>query len=152
MLICDSREKWTQHERPPANSIGDWFLKHGINYHVQKLDVGDYMMDGGKTTIDRKQTLDELSKNLMNPKDHSRFMKEIRRAKEQGLKLIILCECGGKVKAISDVAGWKSKHSPVSGRALMERMYSVHISYGVEFLFCNKRSTARIILELLSVD
>lgn len=149
MLVCDSREKWTQHEKPPENSIGDWLLKHGVNYCVRKLDTGDYMLDGGHVTVDRKQTLDELAKNLTNPKDRARFLKEIRRAREQGLKLIILCECGGKVKRIQDIAGWKSKHSPVPGRVLMERIYQVHISYGVEFLFCDKRSTAKKILELL---
>lgn len=152
MLLCDTRERWTQQERPPTNSIGDWFLRHGVNYHVQKLDVGDYMLEGGNITVDRKQNLDELARNLTNPKDHARFMKEVRRAKEQHLKLIVLCECGGKVKTIPDVASWQSKHSPVSGRYLMERIYQTHISYGVEFLFCDKRSTPRRILELLGVE
>ena len=151
MLVCDSREKWTQHEKPMPNSIGDWFLRHGVEYQVRKLDVGDYMQDGGSVTIDRKQNLDELAKNLTNPKDRSRFYKEIRRSKEKGLKMIILCECGGKVKSIPDVVVWRSEHSPVTGRVLMERIYQVHISYGVEFLFCDKRSTAKRILELLGI-
>lgn len=149
MLVCDSREKWTQHEKPMPNSIGDWFLRHGVEYQVRKLDVGDYMLEGGSVTIDRKQNLDELAKNLTNPKDRSRFYKEIRRSKEKGLTMIILCECGGKVKSIPDVVTWRSEHSPVTGRVLMERIYQVHISYGVEFLFCDKRSTARKIIELL---
>lgn len=151
MLVCDSREKWTQHEKPMPNSIGDWFLRHGVEYQVRKLDVGDYMLEGGFVTIDRKQNLDELAKNLTNPKDRSRFYKEIRRSKEKGLKMIILCECGGNVKSIPDVVMWRSEHSPVTGRVLMERIYQVHISYGVEFLFCDKRSTAKRILELLGI-
>ena len=151
MLICDSREKWTQHDLPPKNSVGDWFLRHGVPYSVEKLDCGDYMLDGGLITIDRKQNLDELAKNLTNKADHARFMREIRRSKEAGLKLIVLCECGGYVKSIPDVADWHSDHSPVSGRFLMERIYQVHISYGVEFFFCDKRSTAKRILDLLNV-
>jgi histidinol phosphatase-like PHP family hydrolase len=86
----------------------------------------------------------------MNRKDHSRFWKEIRRAKEQKIKLIILVEHGGKIKSIQDVTGWTDKYSGVSGRRLMEEIYRVHISYGVEFMFCDKRRTARKIIEILS--
>lgn len=152
ILLVDSREKWTQQERPPAGSPGEWFLKHGVNYHVQKLDVGDYMLDGGTVTIDTKQDLEELSRNLMNRADHARFLKEVRRAKELGLHLVVLCRHGGKIKSIRDVAGWHSKYSPVSGRSLMEEVYRVHISYGVDFLFCRKQNTGKKILEILKKD
>ena len=145
-LLVDSREKWTQ--SGDGGHMAAYFSAH-CNWEVRKLSVGDYMLEGGTITVDRKYSLDELAKNLTNPRDHARFMKEIRRAKEQGLKLIILCECGGKVKSIPDVANWHSKHSSVSGRYLMERIFQTHISYGVEFLFCDKRSTPRRILELL---
>ena len=30
MLIVDTREKWTQKERPKPGSPGDWFLRHEI--------------------------------------------------------------------------------------------------------------------------
>lgn len=148
MLIVDSREKWTQ--SGDGGRMAAYFSAH-CHWRVEKLDVGDYMMEGGTITIDRKQNLDELAKNLTNPADHARFMREVRRAREKGLKLIVLCECGGKVKSIPDVAGWRSKYSPVTGRYIMERIYQVHISYGVEFLFCDKRQTPGKILELLGV-
>ena len=64
--------------------------------------------------------------------------------------MIILVEHGGKIKTIQDVAGWTDKYSGVSGRRLMEEIYRVHISYGVEFMFCDKRRTARKIIEILS--
>lgn len=150
MLLIDSREKWTQQDMPPANSIGDWFLRHGVNYRVQKLDVGDYMMEGGTVTIDTKQDLEELSRNLMNRADHARFLKEVRRANTSGIHLVVLCRHGGKIKSIRDVANWKSKYSPVTGRALMDEIYRVHISYGVDFLFCTKQGTAKKILEILN--
>lgn len=152
MLLVDSREKWTQKERPPANSMGDWFLRHGVNYRVQKLNVGDYMLEGGSVTVDTKQDLEELSRNLMNRADHARFMKEVRRSQEQGLRLVILCRHGGKIKTIQDVAGWSSRYSPVNGRDLLNEIYRVHISYGVDFAFCDKRSTAKKILEILNND
>ena len=65
------------------------------------------------------------------------------------MKMIVLCEHGGKIKSIKDVATWKSSYSRITGRQLAEEIYRVHIAYGVEFLFCDKRSTGRRIIELL---
>lgn len=142
MIICDTREK--------ANyRILQYFKKHKIPYIERKLDTGDYM-DSGRMdiTIDRKQNLGELLRNMCSP-DKSRFWREIRRSQKEGIKFIILCEHGGKYKCIQDVAAYRDKYSKVSGRELMERMYAAHIAYGVEFLFCDKRSTGKRIVELL---
>ena len=143
-IIVDSREKKCDH-------IKAWFDKNGIEYEVKKLDVGDYMLtDNPKISVDKKQNLSELSRNLTNKADHSRFWKEVRRAREKGIKLYILCEHGGKIKSIQDVAQWHDKYSGVSGRHLMEEIYRVHISYSVEFIFCSKRQTAKKIFQILS--
>ena len=143
-IIIDSREKKCDH-------IKAWFERNGIEYEVKKLDVGDFMLpENPKISVDRKQNLSELSRNLTNKTDHSRFWKEVRRSKEQGIKLYILCEHGGKIKSIQDVAQWNDKYSGVSGRHLMDEIYRVHIAYGVEFLFCDKRCTARKIIEILT--
>lgn len=143
-LIVDSREKKWEH-------IAEYFEKQGIEYEVRKLDVGDYIIEGQSgISVDRKRNLAELSRNLMNPKDHSRFWKEIRRAREQGINLYILCEHGGKIKSIKDVALWNDKYSGVTGRRLLDEIYRVHISYQVEFIFTNKRSTGRRIIEILT--
>lgn len=141
--IFDTRERKNEH-------IKAYFEKHGIEYEVKKLDVGDYQIEGKpQISVDRKRNLQELSKNLMNAKDHSRFWKEVRRAREQKIKLFVLVEHGGQIKSIEDVAKWTDKYSGVSGRALMDEIYRVHISYGINFLFCDKRSTARRIIEIL---
>ena len=143
-LIVDSREKKWEH-------IKKWLDKNKMHYEVKKLDIGDYMLsNNGKISVDRKQNLSELSRNLTNKSDHSRFFKEIRRAKETGTKLFVLCEHGGQIKSISDVVKWNDKYSGVNGRHLMDEIYRVHISYGVEFLFCDKRTTARKIIEILN--
>ena len=142
-FVFDTREKKNEH-------IKSYFEKHGIEYEVKKLDVGDYQIEGKlQISVDRKRNLQELSKNLMNVKDHSRFWKEVRRAREQKIKLFVLVEHGGQIKSIEDVAKWTDIYSGVSGRALMDEIYRVHIAYGVEFLFCDKRSTARKIIEIL---
>ena len=127
-----------------------YFEEHNIEYEIRKLDVGDYQIESRpQISVDRKRNLQELSKNLMNAKDHSRFWKEVRRAKEQKIKLFVLIEHGGQIKSIKDVAKWQDKYSGVSGRTLANEIYRVHISYGVEFLFCSKRSTAKRIIEIL---
>lgn len=144
--IIDSREKKCEH-------IKTYFDKRGIEYEIHKLYVGDYQIeDKPQISVDRKRNLQELSKNLMNAKDHSRFWKEVRRAREQKIKLFVLVEHGGQIKSIEDVAKWTDKYSGVSGRSLANEIYRVHIAYGVEFLFCDKRSTARRIIELLEGD
>ena len=143
MIICDTREKANQ-------KILEYFNTHGIEYTERKLDTGDYMestrMD---ITVDRKKDLNELLGNMCSP-DSSRFWKEIRRAREEHLKFFILCEHGGQYKSIKDVVNFRSKYSKVTGKQLMEKMYKAHISYGVEFLFCDKRSTGKRIVEILN--
>ncbi len=142
MIICDTREKANQR-------ILQYFDLHKIPYTQKKLETGDYMDSGQMDiTIDRKQNLGELLKNMCSS-DKSRFWREIRRSQKEGIRFIILCEHGGRYKTIKDVAGYQDKYSNVSGRELMERMYAAHIAYGVEFLFCDKRSTGKRIVELL---
>lgn len=142
MIICDTREKKNQH-------VLEYLDRHGIPYTVQKLETGDYMdSDRPTMTIDRKRNLDELCTNLCSP-DSSRFWREVRRSKAERIRMIVLIEHGGGIHSIKDVAGWRSKYSRVTGRRLMAEIYRCHISYGVEFLFCSKRSTGKRIVELL---
>ena len=142
MLICDSKEKKNEH-------ILRYFDRHGIDYEIRKLDVGDYMFEGGTISVDTKRSVDELASNMLNRNDHARFLREAKRAADSGIKLIVLLETS-KYKAIPDLRKWRSKYSGISGRSLMDAIYKTHISYGVEFLFCPKISTGRRIIELLS--
>lgn len=142
MLICDSKEKKNEH-------ILRYFDRHGIDYEIRKLDVGDYMFEGGTISVDTKRSVDELASNMLNRNDHARFLREAKRAADSGVKLIVLLETS-KYKAIPDLREWRSKYSGISGRSLMDAVYKTHIAYGVEFLFCPKISTGRRIIELLS--
>ena len=62
----------------------------------------------------------------------------------------MLCECGGKYKTVNDLKDWHSKYSGVSGRRLIAEMTRFEYAYCVVFKFCDKRSTARRIIELLT--
>lgn len=142
IIIADTREKRNEH-------ILRYFDRHDIEYRIEKLEVGDYMLDGGAVSIDTKRSVDELAANMLNRNDHARFLREAKRAADSGVKLIVLLETS-KYKAIPDLATWRSKYSGISGRSLMDAVYKTHISYGVEFLFCPKISTGRRIVEILS--
>ena len=129
-----------------------YFDRHGIDYEIRKLDVGDYMLEGNDTiSVDRKASVDELASNMLNRNDHARFLREAKRAADSGVKLIVLLETS-KYKAIPDLATWRSKYSGITGRSLMDAIYKTHISYGVEFMFAPKVSTGRRILEILSME
>ena len=148
MLLVDSREKWTQAGNTDTH-IKAYFEKNGIPFNVQKLDDGDYQIDGNPNiTVDRKQNMQEMYNCVVN--DKSRFMKEVRRCYEKHIKLYVLIEHGGQIKGLADVPNWKPKYGTISSREIAERLYRLHISYGVEILFCSKRQTAKKIIEILT--
>ncbi len=148
-IIVDTREK----SHIIKNTL-DYFDREKIKHHSSKLIVADYMaIENPKVYIDRKHNLSEVANNLTN--DSGRFMREIRLAKELGIHIVVLVEQGGKIHNIRDVANWNNPMKgkipyAISGRDLMERIYRVHMAYGVDFLFCDKRATGRRIVEILS--
>ena len=144
MYIFDSREKKNDH-------IKAYFDRHGIAYRIEKLDVGDYMADGGTVTVDRKGSVEEISGNLTNPTDKQRFMREVRRSRQLGLRLVVLVETN-KYKAIKNLSAWKSKYSPVRGSVLIREMERLRHAYGVQFIFCSKKSVGKRIVELLKEE
>lgn len=149
MLIVDSREQWTQ-ARSKDVHIVRYLDRHEISFEVRKLDVGDYMLDSNPLlTVDRKHSLEELSRNLMNKSDSSRFWREVRRAHESGIQLVVLVESGPAVLDINQVPKWKSKYTQVTGRRLIDEMIRLEMAYGVRWAFCSKTSTGKKIMEIL---
>lgn len=146
-IIIDSREK------PAATkAITTYFDKHDIAWRKEKLDTGDYMIEGRPdVVVDRKQSLYEMTVNMFS-RDRARFYREVRRAREQGIRLIILCEHGRKIRTITDVAHWSNEYSKVSGPRLADAIFKLEMAYGVETYFCEKRQTGRRIIELLTED
>lgn len=150
MLIVDSREHWT-HPGSRDRHLKSYFDRHGILYRVQRLDVGDYMLDGGKISVDRKYGLEEMAKNLTNRSDNdaARFWNEVRRGYRSGIKLVVLIEQHG-ITCHQDVAGWRSEYTGVTGGRLLQEMFRLEMAYGVRFMFCDKRSCGRRIMEILT--
>lgn len=147
-IIVDTREK------PHAiEGIVSYFDNAGIEHIHRKLDTGDYMNpDNAHLSVDRKQNLGEVANNLTS--DNSRFMREVRRAAESGVKLIILVEHGEPIIQLTDVCRWhnpiRAKHgAAIDGRNLMDRMHRVSLMYGVEWRFCTKDKTGEEIIKIL---
>lgn len=161
-IQIDSREK--QHA---IQDILAEFDKQGIKHYISKLYCGDYMsLDNPRLVIDRKQNLHELCGNVCQ--QHERFRAEMQRAKENGIKIIFLCEHGRNIKVLDDVLWWTNpretyrekvkgvwvtKHRKVmQGDTLYKILNTMQNRYGVEFLFCEKKDTGKRIIELLRGD
>lgn len=149
-IQIDTREK-----QRAIVKVLDEFDRQGVKHVSSKLYVGDYMsFDNPRLIIDRKQNLFEVCNNVCQ--QHDRFISEIKKANDIGIKLIFLVEHGGKVKSLDDVAEWNNprlKTSPlaVSGQRLHKILSTIQKNYNVEFLFCDKRNTGKRIIELLQI-
>lgn len=142
-VIVDSREK-----QQAIGGILTCFKRSGIEYERRKLDVGDYMLDGlPDFSIDRKKSLSELCMNLTTD-DRSRFYREIRRAREKGIRLVILCE-ERNIDSLYDVQYWTNPYGKVSGKTLQDRIYRLEVAYGVPVMYCDRNVTGYRIIELL---
>ena len=147
-IQIDTREK-----ARAIKQIVSYFDEMGIQHYTSKLYVGDYMsLDNPRVIIDRKQNLQEICGNVCQ--QHERFINELKRAKENGIKVIILCEHGGNIKSLEDVQKWvnpRLRTSPkaVSGKQLFKILFTIKQKYDVDFVFCDKRMTGYKIIELL---
>ena len=147
-IQIDTREK-----ARAIKQIVSYFDEAAIKHYTSKLFVGDYMsLDNPRVVIDRKQNLQEICSNVCQ--QHERFVDELKRAKENGIKIIILCEHGGNIKSLSDVQKWvnpRLRTSPkaVSGKQLFKILFTIGQKYDVDYIFCDKSETGAKIIELL---
>lgn len=169
-IQVDSRE----HESE-WNRISKQFDELGVKYFRSKLYVGDYQsMDNTRLVVDRKKDLQELYGNICA--QHERFKRELLKAMEQGIKIVILCEHGEDVKSLEDVyffyqpprKRWRVVKKEVNGKEVKVResymqkeingksMYksfcTIRDRYNVDFVFCTKEETGRKIVEILRND
>lgn len=162
-IQIDSREK-----ARAIRKIVKTFDESGVKYFSSKLLVGDYMsLDNPRLIIDRKQNLQELCGNVCQ--QHERFKRELLRAMDAGIQLIILIEHGQGINSIEDVYFWKNprKHEvrfrtvngkkeryvvsakAVDGDQLYKSLCTIRDRYNVRFEFCEKKDTGKKIIELL---
>lgn len=141
-IYADTRQKFGKHDLKHIQ-----IEKTGHKLLLKRLDVGDYMCPGGKITVDTKQDLQEIYSNIFA--DHARFMREVRRARTKGLRLVVLIEHGNGIRCLDDVCRWDPGHGVAHGRLLADKMRAIEYAYGVRFEFCNKSETGKRIVEIL---
>lgn len=162
-IQVDTREHAKEWER-----IMTQFDSLSVQYFRSKLYVGDYQsLDNPRLVVDRKKDLQELCGNVCQ--QHERFKKELLRAKEQGIQLVILCEHGEDIQTMEDVffwqnprrheARWKTVNGKrvrqvisdkaVDGNQLYKSLCTIRDRYSVGFVFCTKEETGKKIVEIL---
>lgn len=165
-IQADTREKPKEWERIRAQ-----FDRLGVDYIRSKLWVGDYMnLDNPRLVIDRKKDLQEIIGNVTG--QHERFIRELVRAKDKGIKLIILCEHGEDIHELTDVYFWDNPRLHMTtwgvdngrpckvlkypratkGESLYRSMKTIEDKYNVTFRFCNKDDTGYQIMKILGGD
>lgn len=148
-IQIDSREK-----ARAIKKILTEFDNQGIAHFVSKLPCGDYMsLDNARFVIDRKQNLLEVCNNVCQ--DHKRFVSELKRANELGIKLVFLIEHSRNIKSLDDVLNWvnprlKKSKLAVSGERLYKILSTIEKTYDTKFYFCDKSNTGKRIIELLN--
>lgn len=159
----DTREHTKEWER-----IKGQFDALGVQYFRSKMYVGDYQsLDNPRLVIDRKKDLQEICGNVSQ--QHERFKAELLRAKEQGIKLVILCEHGADIKSLEDIYFWQNPRKyqirwktvngkrvkdvisakAVDGNQLYKSLCTIRDRYNVDFVFCQKGETGQKIIDIL---
>lgn len=163
-IQIDSREKAKAIKR-----IIKTFDEEGVKHFSSKLLVGDYMsLDNPRLIIDRKQNLQELCENVCQ--QHERFRRELVKAMDAGIQLVILVEHGADIRCLEDVYFWQNprKHEvrwknvngkkekyvvsakAVDGKQLYKSLCTIRDRYNVRFEFCEKKDTGKEIIRILS--
>lgn len=148
-LIEDTRQKAGKHE-----------IKHnafdglGVDLIRCKLPFGDYAPVPA-ISIDTKENMDEIAANICgSKKEHERFIRECKFARDAGCHLIFLVENTIGITDLSQVHTWQNPRSCysdkcVQGPRLQKAMETITERYGVTFLFCSPEDSAAKIWEIL---
>lgn len=147
ILYEDTRQQKGKHK-----NIEAYCRQQGIEIIRQALNTGDYQIAGkGDISVDTKMNLPELASCCFQ--EHERFRAECERAQRCGIQLIILTEevmPGGEIKNWVSPLGRdgnpKYRFDPGTLQKVTETMTE---RYGVQFRFCDGRSTGKVLLELL---
>ena len=178
-VIVDTREKQVNHilnvfdegleEKPSHHDMfrgkKSTFSKPILYYKQDKgLKVGDFTLVvqlpnrnqinfQDKIIIERKNSLNELCQNLFDKKDSeglTRFERELKRAKEQGIKVILLVEVEDMHSKILSSKYFRfDKASKVSPKSFNAILRSLQAKYNISIEYCNKKDSARLIHDIL---
>jgi len=148
IIIHDTRDQTGKH-----NNVTDYLAAQGHTVIRSKMYVGDVaLFENQLRCIDLKKDLNEVCGNVCQ--QHDRFQREMLRAKELGIQLVILVEHGRGIRSIDDVEGWvnpRLKKNPraTTGATLAKVMRTMQERYGVRWEFTTKAECGKRIVEIL---
>ena len=178
-IVVDTREKQVNHilnkfdegleEKPSHHDMyrgKKSTFTNPIGYFKQEkgLKTGDFTLAiqlpnqcvinfQDKIIIERKKDLNELCCNLFDKKDSeglTRFERELKRAKEQGIKVILLVETEDMHSKILSSKHFRyDKASKVSPKSFNSILRTLQARYDISIEYCNKKDSARLIHDLL---
>ena len=124
-IIQDSREAAPWHFR-------------GLTPIVEKLDVGDYSLDGHQhiISIERKSAMD-LFGTLGKGRD--RFVRELERAKRHEVFVIII---ESSFRDIRDKNFHNSHRTKMCGDVILKILNTLKLKYGFDVYFANDKNEA----------
>ena len=145
IIIEDTRNQIGKHEE-----LNRQLQAMGHTVIRSKLLVGDYSTTKNQSIcIDTKKDILEVAGNICG-KQHIRFREECERAKLSQIRLIVLIEEQTPIKEWNmQTKGAKSSHTQVKGETLYKAMATMHQKYAVDFIQCDKKDTAKIIVKIL---
>ena len=147
------RGKKSTYGDPVQYFIKDKGLKVGDYTIAVQLPNGEVINFQDKVVIERKADLNELCCNFFDKKDEegkTRLERELDRAKEQGIKVILLVEVDNMHSKILSSKYFRfdkaSKVSPASFNAILR---SLQAKYDISIEYCKKEDSARLIHDIL---
>lgn len=145
IIIEDTRNQIGKH-----NELNLELSKLGYRVLRSKLYVGDYTrLDNQTICIDTKKDWLEVAGNVCG-RQHKRFRQECIKAKEAGIRLIILVEEETLIEEWnSPLNRLKQPLTKVKCEVLAKAIKTMNKKYGVEFINCNKKDTAKILVDIL---
>ena len=178
-VVIDSREKSINHILNKFDEGFEYKVSHHdmyrgkkstygdpVQYYIKEkgLKVGDYtiavQLPSGevinfqdKIVIERKKDLNELCCNFFDKKDEegkTRLERELERAKEQNIKVILLVEVDNMHSKILSSKYFRfDKASKVSPKAFNSILRSLQAKYDISIEYCKREDSARLIHDIL---
>lgn len=157
-MIVDSREKSWLHIANTWNKnnieyyIKDKGLKTGDYSIAVKTPAGDIINFEDKVVVERKANITELCGNLTDNRDSAgknRFIRELERAKKNGIKLILLIEDSqGYDKALRGFFR-EDKPSKMNSNGFVGMLMAYKARYDFEVVWLDKELSASYIYKML---
>jgi len=125
-IIVDTREKSPHKYKKTKDNNG---------YKIQKLDVGDYSLEGFEdyVIVERKNGIDELVNCFGN--ERGRFMRELDNLADVPYRYIVVEESLGRVFG-------KRRFSRMAPKCFLSNVFSVIVKREIPVFFCKDRSEA----------